>query len=94
MRYISWYFFTMFFLFSVSVDSCNGSPRSSSLVLPLLSGPGFSVNLLTSNFFSFAYPTLSGSEGTVVTGFRSLGRCPGFSCGNPVMKMMEKLVKV
>ena len=37
------------FLFSVSVDSCSGSQRSSSLVLPLLSGTGFSVYLLTSN---------------------------------------------
>ena len=37
------------FLFSVFVDSCNGSPRSSSLVLPLLSGTGFSVYLMTSN---------------------------------------------
>ena len=35
--------------FSVSVDSCSGSSRSSSLVLPLLSGTGFSVYLLTSN---------------------------------------------
>ena len=33
----------------VSVDSCSGFPRSSSLVLPLLSGTGFSVYLLTSN---------------------------------------------
>ena len=31
------------------MDSCSGSPRSSSLVLPLLSGTGFSVYLLTSN---------------------------------------------
>ena len=31
------------------LDSCNGSPRSSSLVLPLLSVAGFSVYLLTSN---------------------------------------------
>ena len=37
------------FWFSVSVDSCSGSPRSSSLVLPLLSGTGFSVYLLSSN---------------------------------------------
>ena len=37
------------FLFSVSVDSCNGSHRNSSLVLPVLSGTGFSVYLLTSN---------------------------------------------
>ena len=36
------------FLFSVSVESCSGSPRSSSLVLPLLSCTGFSVYLLTS----------------------------------------------
>ena len=50
MRYISLYFFAFLILiFSVSVDSCNGSPRSSSLVLPLLSGTGFSVYLLTSN---------------------------------------------
>ena len=31
------------------MDSCCGSHRSSSLVLPLLSGTGFSVYLLTSN---------------------------------------------
>ena len=37
------------FLCSISVDSCSGSPRSSSLVLPLLSHAGFSVYLLTSN---------------------------------------------
>ena len=37
------------FWFSVSVVSCSGSPRSSPLVLPLLSGTGFSVYLLTSN---------------------------------------------
>ena len=37
------------FLFSVSVGSCNGFPRSSSLVLPLLPGTGFSVYPLTSN---------------------------------------------
>ena len=36
------------FLFSVPVDSCSGSPRRSSLVLPLLSGTRFSVCLLTS----------------------------------------------
>ena len=35
-------------LFSVSVDSCSGSHRSSSLILPLLSATGFSVYLLTS----------------------------------------------
>ena len=38
-----------YFVFSVSVDLCSGFPRSSSLVLPLLSGTGFSVYLLTSN---------------------------------------------
>ena len=37
------------FWFSASVDSCTGSPCSSSLVLPLLSATGFSVYLLTSN---------------------------------------------
>ena len=31
------------------MDSCSGFPRSSSLVLPLLSGTGFSVYLLASN---------------------------------------------
>ena len=36
-------------MFSFSVDSCSGSLRSPSLVLPLLSGAGFSVYLLTSN---------------------------------------------
>ena len=35
------------FLFSVSVGLCSGFPRSSSLVLPLLSGTGFSVYLLS-----------------------------------------------
>ena len=50
MRYISWYFFgfPISILFSVS-ESCNGSLRSSPLVLPLLSCIGFSVYLLTSN---------------------------------------------
>ena len=38
-----------FIFFMVSVDSCNGFPSSSSLVLPLLFGTGFSVYLLTSN---------------------------------------------
>ena len=38
-----------FFLFSVSVGLCIGFPCSSSLVLPLLSGAGFSVYLSTSN---------------------------------------------
>ena len=37
------------FLFSVFVDLCSGFVRNSSLVLPLLSGTGFSVYLLTSN---------------------------------------------
>ena len=37
------------FMFSVSVDSCSGSPRSSSHVLALLSGTGFSVYVLSSN---------------------------------------------
>ena len=37
------------FLFSVSVDSCSVSPLSSALVLPLLSGTGFSVYLWTSD---------------------------------------------
>ena len=36
-------------MFSVSVDWCSGFPRSSSIVLPLLSGTGFSVYLLSSN---------------------------------------------
>ena len=36
-------------MFSVSVDLRIGFPRSSSLVLPLLSGTGFSVYLLASN---------------------------------------------
>ena len=31
------------------MDSCSGSPRSSSLILPLLSSTGCSVYLLTSN---------------------------------------------
>ena len=46
------YFFarpSFIFLFSVSVRLCSGFPRSSSIVLPLLSGTGFSVYLLTSN---------------------------------------------
>ena len=37
------------FLFSVSVGLCSGFLCSSSLVLPLLSGTGFSVYLLISN---------------------------------------------
>ena len=50
MRYIALHFFVSFiFLHSVYADSCSGSSRSSSLVLPLLSGTGFSVYLLTSN---------------------------------------------
>ena len=36
-------------MFSVSVGLCSGFPCASSLVLPLLSGNGFSVYLLTSN---------------------------------------------
>ena len=36
-------------MFSVSVGSCNGFPRSSPLVLPLLPGTGFSVYLVSSN---------------------------------------------
>ena len=50
MRYIALYFFAfLIFLFLVSVGSCSGFPRNSSLVLPLLPGTGFSVYLLTSN---------------------------------------------
>ena len=37
------------FVISVSVDECSGFSRSSSLILPLLSGTGFSVYLSTSN---------------------------------------------
>ena len=36
-------------MFSVSVGLCCRFPRSSSLVLPLLSGTGFSVYLFSSN---------------------------------------------
>ena len=36
-------------MFLVSVGLCPGFPRSSSLVLPLLSGTGFSAYLLSSN---------------------------------------------
>ena len=39
----------LYFVFSVSVGLCTGFPRSSSLVLPLLSGTGFSASRLTSN---------------------------------------------
>ena len=51
MRYISLYSSDSPFLllFSVSVVSCSGFHRSSPLVLPLLSGTGFSVYLWTSN---------------------------------------------
>ena len=51
MHLIALYFFAsfIFILFSVSVGWCSGSLRSSSLVLPLLSGTGFSVYLLTLN---------------------------------------------
>ena len=40
-------------VYSVSVDLCCKFSRSSSLVLPLLSGSGFSVCLLTSNTESY-----------------------------------------
>ena len=40
---------SFYFCFLASVDSCSGFPRSSQLILPLLSGTGFSVYLLTSN---------------------------------------------
>ena len=40
---------SLLFLFSVSVGLCCGFPRRSSLILPLLSGTGFSMYLLTSN---------------------------------------------
>ena len=40
------------FLFSVSVVSCNGSHRSSPLIVPLLSVTGCSVYLLTSDMES------------------------------------------
>ena len=40
---------SLLFLFPVSVGLCIEFPRGSSLVLPLLSGTGFSVYLLTSN---------------------------------------------
>ena len=36
-------------LFSISVGLCSGFPRRSSLVLPLLSGAGFSAYRLVSN---------------------------------------------
>ena len=49
MRKSSLYFFGFSFLFwfSVSVDSCNGSPRSSSFVPPLLSDTGVSTPLFS-----------------------------------------------
>ena len=53
------------FLFSVSVGSCSGFPRSSSLVLPLLSGTGFSVDLLTSNTESCDEDDGEAGEGVV-----------------------------
>ena len=40
----------------------------------------------------FAYPTLSGSEGTVVTGFRSLGRCPGVFMRIPHPKPLARVL--
>ena len=51
MQYISLYFFALpiLCLFSVSVGLCSGFPRTSSLVLPLLSGTGFWVYLFSSN---------------------------------------------
>ena len=50
MQQIALYFFaSSIFLFSVSVCLCCRFPRSSSLVVPLLSGTGVSVYLLTSN---------------------------------------------
>ena len=42
-------FASFIFLFLVSVCICSGFPRSSSLILPLLSCTGFSMYLLTSN---------------------------------------------
>ena len=55
MQFMRYYLFVLlpiplfFGGFSVSVVSCSGSPRSSPLVLPLLSCTGFSVYLLFSN---------------------------------------------
>ena len=46
------------------MDSCSGSPRSSSLILQLLSGTRFSVYLLTSNTESCDED--DGEEGEVV----------------------------
>ena len=47
------------------MDSCKGSPRSSSLVLPLLSGTGFSVYLLTPNTESCDEDDGDAEEGAV-----------------------------
>ena len=49
MRYISLYFFgfPIFIGFSVSVESCNGSTRSSSFVPPILSDSGVSTSLFS-----------------------------------------------
>ena len=53
------------FWFSISVDSCSGSHRSSSPTLRLLSGTGFSVYLLTSNTESCDEDDGEAGEGVV-----------------------------
>ena len=39
-------------------------------------------------FFFLDLPTLSVTENTVATGYRSLGRCPGFSCGSTPNRLL------
>ena len=66
MQQIALYFFASFiFSFSVAVDPCGGFPGNSSLVLPFLSGTGFSVYLLTSNTESCDKDDGEAGEGVV-----------------------------
>ena len=81
MRYISLYpfgFLHFYFLFSVSVDSRSVSPRSSPLILPLLSCTGFSVYLLTSNTESCDEDDEEVDEGVVE---EELADIPGTTSG-------------
>ena len=98
---ISFYFtLLIFILLSVSVDSCNESPRSSSLVLPLLSGTGFSVYLLTSESgdeevsegvveeeLADKPETTNGKEGYIASNVLALFCDMWFSTAHPVVSV-------
>ena len=60
------------------MDSCSGSPRSSSLVLSLLSGTGYSVCLLTSTTESCDEDDEEVGEGVVE---EELAEIPGTTDG-------------